>query len=98
MRVPFADRSATYTLPCHDHLRKASRLPSAVSLRLSMQKPAQLGNRFAFSFGLPVVGSIGVDQKLQLSPADPRSLSPEIKRPSGDQLQSEVPPSTTVIS
>ena len=69
MRVPPATKSAIYEVKCPAHFKKASLLPSAVTLVPLMQKPDQLVSRLGFSMGLPVCPSSRISQKLQALPA-----------------------------
>src|SRR5438045_3656592 len=88
MRLPSSSRSARYTVAWADHLRKASRLPSAVFVASTKQNPAQSVTRLGSSSRAPLRGSTAICQNLQLSRLGSGSDSEYIIRLSGSQRKS----------
>jgi hypothetical protein len=68
MRVPPSVKSAKKEVCFPAHFKKASFLPSEVSLVPLMQNPDQFVSRLGFSRGSPVRKSSRISQKLQALP------------------------------
>src|SRR4029077_12309582 len=89
MEVPLVSTFATDTLLSTKVFRNVSRLPSALTLGSSTQKPDQLVIRLGISRGCPVRLSTRVSQRLQVfARRSAGSGKDVIILPSGDQLQS----------
>src|SRR5579863_9571270 len=89
MRVPPSVRSAKYVVCFPAHFRKASLLPSAVSLMPLIQNPDQFVSRFGSRAGFPLRRSSRISQKLQEPPREDSGSSREKRsRPSASHKRS----------